>query len=459
MIRPATVAWLFALCIGIQAEKPNIVFILIDDMSWTGTSVQIDQQVRESKSDFYRTPNIEKLAAQGMCFSAAYSPGPMCTPSRAGILTGKTPAELHMTTPGGGRVQDYQKLASPKIIRELPTSETTIAEALKKQGYATAHLGKWHLGRGNPGQHGFDVHDGNTANDGPGKYKDPNPKDVFGLTERAAAFMKEQSDDETPFYLQLSHYAVHTPVEALNASTAKFEKISTGDRHNNIEYAAMTWDLDVSIGMLLKKIDELKLTDNTYLVLMSDNGGPGNRRQSQNLPLAGGKGSLYEGGIRAPLIVRGPGIKPGTFCRENVTGCDLLPTFCQWASAPTPPQIEGTSIAPLLAGKSVKFQRSENSLLFHFPHYGQGPIQKPQSAIIVGNYKLLKDLETGTSKLFNLEKDISEKTDLSSKMPEKTVEMEQLLEKRLKKVDAQMPTKNPNYDPEADTGTKRRRKR
>lgn len=441
---------LFLSAASLSAEtKPNIIFILTDDMSWTGTSVQIDQQVPESKSDFYRTPNIEKLASQSMCFSAAYAPGPMCTPSRAAILTGKTPAELHMTTPGGGRPENYQKLLSADFIRELPTSETTIAEILKGEGYATAHLGKWHLGRTNPGDHGFDKHDGSTSNDGAGEYKDPNPKDVFGITERAVAFIEEQVDEQRPFYLQLSHYAVHSPIEALEVSTAKFEQIPQGNRHTNVEYAAMTWDLDTSIGILLRKISELNLTDNTYIVLMSDNGGPGNRRQSQNLPLAGGKGSLYEGGIRVPLIVRGPDIPANAFCREPVTGCDLLPTFCDWADTPSLETVEGTSLIPLLNGTPEHFQRTEDSLLFHFPHYGKGPLQKPQSALIMGHLKLLKNWEDGTVQLFNLENDLSEKNDLSRKMPEKASELEQQLEARLKQVDAQTPSENPSYDPNA----------
>jgi arylsulfatase A-like enzyme len=436
--------------------QPNIIFILTDDMSWTGTSVQIDEQVPESKSDFYQTPNIEKLATQGMCFSAAYAPGPMCSPSRAGILTGKTPAELHMTTPGSRRAQPYQKLVSADFVRDLPTSETTIAEALKTQGYATAHLGKWHLGRGNPGQHGFDVHDGSTENTSNGT--DTNPKDVFGITDRAIDFMEEQAKAGKPFYLQLSHYAVHTPIESLETSKKKFQALEPGDRHDSVEYAAMTWDLDTSIGTLLDKIDELNLTNNIYVVLMSDNGGPGNRRQSQNLPLAGGKGSLYEGGIRVPLIVRGPGIAAGSFCRENVTGCDLFPTFCEWADKPTSGKIEGTSLAPLLTGNGTDFQRSEKALLFHYPHYGQGPLQKPQSAIIVGQYKLIRDLETGDLQLFDLENDLTESNNLAKKNPEKTEQLEKLLAQRLDEVDAEMPTENPDYDSNAKQERPARRK-
>lgn len=444
------------LCLSVLSvgAKPNFVFILVDDMSWTGLSVPMDDREKESQSDFYQTPNIDELAKQGMRFSNAYSPASMCTPSRAAILTGKTPAELHMTAPGGGRPQSYQKLVAPDFIRELPASETTIAEVLKTQGYATAHLGKWHLGNVSPTEHGFDVNDGATANESGGT--DENPKDIFGITERAVEFMKENKD--RPFYLQLSHYAVHTPFQCLEKSAEKFSKVRKGTRHTDAEYAAMTWDLDTSVGTLLEQIDDLGLAENTYVILMSDNGGPGNPRQSQNLPLAGGKGTLYEGGIRVPLIVRGPGIQADSFCHENVTGCDLFPTFCEFANVPIIGKLEGVSLVPLLTG-SKNFQRSlalsgvegENSLLFHYPHYGQGPMQKPQSALILENYKIVKDLETGAVQLFDLEKDLSEKTDLSKKLPEKAHELEALLEKRLKQVNAQMPTVNSDYDPSAQS--------
>jgi arylsulfatase A-like enzyme len=439
-----------------SSEKPNFVFILTDDMGWTGTSVEMSDRLAESKSDFYKTPNIEKLANQGMRFSRAYSPAALCTPSRAAILTGKTPAELHMTTPGGGRTQSYQKLAGPMHVKDLPSSETTIAEALKKAGYATAHLGKWHLGHGEPGEHGFDLHDGSTGNNAP---DDKNgPKDVFGITERAGEFMTEQAREGKPFYLQLSHYAVHMPVEALDASKEKFSRLPQGDRHSDIDYAAMTYDLDASIGTLLNKLEELKLTDNTYVVFMSDNGAGGNPRRPQTAPLKGGKGNFYEGGIRVPLIVRGPGIEANSSSNENVIGSDLFPTFSEWAGVSAIEEIEGSSLVPLLTGKPASFQRQEKSLLFHYPHYGQGPAQKPQSAVIVGNYKLLRDLETETVQLFDLEKDLSEKNDLAQTMPGKADELEKLLNKRLQEVDAQMPTTNQDYDPEADPSTKRRRR-
>ena len=432
-------------------SSPNFVLILTDDMGWTGLSVQLDDRIEGSRSDFYQTPNIAKLAEEGMRFSRAYSPGALCTPSRASILTGKTPARLHITTPGGGggQAQPYMKLVAPVHLRELPAAETTIAEALEEVGYTSAHLGKWHLGRSDPGEHGFDVHDGSTANGGPGAYQDPNPKDIFGLTERAVDFMKEQSGLGTPFYLQLSHYAVHVPVEALEKSKDKFRDLPAGERHNSVEYAAMTYDLDSGVGLLLSAIDRLELTESTYVVLMSDNGAASPRRRPQNTPLSRGKGTVYEGGIRVPLVVCGPGIEPGTFCHENVTGYDLLPTFCDWAGVESPSAIDGVSLVSLLEGKPDRFERPDEALLFHYPHYGQGPAQKPQAAIILEDYKLIRDLEQGTSQLFNLAVDISEERDLTGREPDRAREMERRLDAMLEDAGAQLPTENPDFDPNA----------
>ncbi|MDQ8193808.1 sulfatase [Coraliomargarita sp. SDUM461004] len=446
---------LFAL-LNTAWAQPNIIFILTDDMSWTGTSVQLDPTVADSKSDFYLTPNIERLAAQGMVFSAAYAPGPMCTPSRAALLTGKTPAELRMTTPGGGRAMDYHKLLSANFIRDLPSSETTVAEALQEVGYATAHFGKWHLGSSAPGGHGFDVHDGNTNNEGAGTQSESNPKDIFGITQRAIAFIEEQVQEQKPFYVQLSHYAVHTPIEALEGSKTQFAQMPSGSRHDGVDYAAMTWDLDMSVGRLLKRIAQLDLIDNTYIVLMSDNGAPSNPRQSFNRPLSGGKGSLYEGGIRVPLIVRGPDVIKGTFCTEPVSGCDLFPTFCEWAQVSLDDRA-GSSLVPLLKLDRLAFKRTQAALLFHYPHYGQGPQQRPQSALIVGQYKLIKNWEDGSLELFNLKTDLEETDNLVMQLPEIAADLNAQLNERLAQVMAALPKTNPDYDPKS--GWPRRRGR
>ncbi|MDQ8182931.1 sulfatase [Pelagicoccus sp. SDUM812005] len=439
-----------------HAAEPNILFILVDDMGWTGTSVPMRENDPNSKSDFYQTPHLETLAAQGMVFSNAYAPAALCTPSRAAILTGKTPAELQMTTPGAGRPQSYQKLASAQFVRSLPSSEITLAETLKSKGYSTAHFGKWHLGKASPSEHGFAEHDGATGNDAPANKDGNNPKDIFGITDRAIDFLSRQAKAQSPFYLQLSHYAVHTPFEALSETEAEYRKKSKGKRHSDPSYAAMTQNLDTSIGLLLAKLDELGLRDETYIVLMSDNGAGSNRRIQANTPLQGGKGTFYEGGIRVPLIISGPGI-PHAYSQESVSGCDLYPTFAALAGIELEHRIAGTSLTPLLADPTGRLTREQTPFLFHFPHYGKGPLQKPQSALIAGDYKLLKDLETGTLQLFNLKQDLGETKDLSKRQAEKTAELAKRLEQLLRQANAQMPTANRTYDPNAAPPNRNRR--
>ncbi len=254
------------------SDKPNIVFIFADDMGWTGTSVEMIPGDAGTKSDYYETPHLEKLAAMGMRFSAACAPSAFCTPSRAAVLTGKTPAELHITSPGSGLGNDSDRLKPPTQLRRFPESETSIAEALGPAGYTSAYFGKWHLGRGNPGQHGFQFHDGSTSNDTPANETPGNPKDIFGLNERAMAFMEKQVQAGRPFYAQLFHYAVHAPIATRPESRNKFREKSPGERHRNAPFAGMTWDLDQSIGTLMEKIEDLGIADRTFIIFMSDNG-------------------------------------------------------------------------------------------------------------------------------------------------------------------------------------------
>ncbi|MGD9418804.1 MAG: DUF1566 domain-containing protein [Verrucomicrobiota bacterium JB025] len=434
---------------AVGSGKPNIIVILADDMGWTGTSVAMVAGDAGTCSDFYQTPRIAGLANEGVRFSRAYSPAALCSPARAAILTGKSPAAVGITTPGrGGRAQVSQKLTGASQLREFPAAEETIAEVLGEAGYATAHFGKWHLPGSDPGAHGFDAHDGATGNGGPGEYADPNPKDVFGITRRGIAFMEEQSAAGRPFYLQLSHFAVHTPTLARKASVERFEKLPGGTRHQDAGFAGMTFDLDEGVGMVLDRVDELGLAGNTYVVFLSDNGAPGGRRKAtENLPLRGGKGTFFEGGIRVPMIVRGPGVAAGGVCGEPVIGCDLLPTFCGWAGVAVPTGIDGVDLAALVSGKSAGFRRSGPAFLFHYPHYGQGPLQTPESAIVAGDYKLIRKHEDGAVMVFDLAKDPGEKHDLSKTNPELVQRLEKLLAERLEESGARMPTANPDYDP------------
>jgi len=442
--------------IQLLAAKPNFVFIYADDMGWTGTSVEMIPGDPRTKSDYYLTPHLEKLAAMGMRFSAAYAPAAMCTPSRAAVLTGKTPAELHITSPGPGLGTNAHKMRPPTQLRALPEPETTIAEVLGSAGYASAYFGKWHLGQGHPGQHGFDAHDGSTSNGTPADSGPDNPKDIFGINERGIAFMQENVAAERPFYLQLFHYAVHAPTATKAESEAKFETLDKGKRHRDVPFAGMTWDFDQSIGAILEEINALGIADNTYVVFMSDNGGPSNPRFGvlNNAPLNKGKTTLYEGGIRVPFIVVGPGIPANSHSPVSVTGCDLFPTFCEWAGVETPRKIAGTSLAALMSGKSQSVDRKGTPLLFHFPHYGRGPDAKPSSAIITGDFKLIRDWESGSHKLFDLSQDLGEENDLSKTQPEKLKKLITVMNKRLQSVNAQLPTLNPDHDPNAPLPTR-----
>ena len=284
------------------ATAPNFVFILADDQSWNGTSVQMHPDRSDSKSDFYRTPNIERLAAQGMIFSHAYSPGPMCSPSRASFQTGKSPAQLRMTNVGGGSpASPSHRLAFPPHSSSLPAEETTIAEVLKQAGYQTAWFGKWHLGESGPGAHGYDESDGPTGNSD-GQTDDPNnPKDIFGITERGIAFMEKNVQAGKPFYLQLWHYAVHGPVQSMEKTEEVYDGAPAGEKHQSTSYAAMTQNLDTGVGMIMDTIKELGIDDNTFVVYMSDHGA--GAALSSNMPLNQGKGTLWEGGMRVPLIM------------------------------------------------------------------------------------------------------------------------------------------------------------
>ncbi|GAA4885672.1 sulfatase [Ferrimonas pelagia] len=423
-------------------RSPNIVFIYADDMSWTGSSVAMIQGDPSSRSDFYQTPNLEALAATGMVFSNAYSPGALCTPSRAGLLTGQTPAQLRITTPGRGKVDDSRKVLTPQPTTQLPPSITTIGTALKTQGYATALLGKWHIGReDHAGRFGFDQHDEATQNDNQGTPQDP--KEIFSLTQRGIEFIEQSVNANQPFYLQISHYAVHSPTQSRPESRDKFNALAAGQYHSDPDYAGMTWDLDTSLAPLLQALDDLGISDNTYVVFSSDHGAPGNRRNPYNAPLFGGKGSLYEGGIRVPLIISGPGVNIG-YSDKNVSGTDLFATFASWAGAKVDAP-ESEDLTPLLTDNDDKFQR-RHALLFHYPHYGRGS-QTPQTALIADQWKLLRDWEQGSDQLFNLKEDIGETQDLADKEPKTLAKMIALMDARLTNIEAQLPIPNSDYDP------------
>jgi arylsulfatase A len=453
-IRRASLGTMGALVIGprvlLAATQPNFVFILSDDQGWDGLSIEMHDAIPASKSDFYQTPNLEKLAHQGMRFSTAYAPASVCSPTRCSLQTGKSPAQNHWTKASPiATAEDGFKLIPPQHGKDLSTNEITIAEILQQVGYATAHYGKWHLGGGGPGSHGYDEHDGDTNNQDAIRFVDPNPVDIFGMSNRANAFMEKYTKAGKPFFIQLSYHALHHAENALAITLQKYESLPKGKIHKNVQLAAITENLDTGVGMLMDQIDKLGIGENTYVIYMSDNGAGGNRGV-----LRGGKGSLWEGGIRIPLIIRGPGIQPKTFCHERVVGYDFFPTLCELAGVTKslPEGIEGGSIASLLLGDHTPVKRSYEELVFHFPHYQSD--DGPHSALMLGNLKLIKFYENNTVQLFDLSKDIGEQNDLTNSLPTEAAQLHERLQHYLTSVNAQLPVPNPNYvDNNIQTGS------
>jgi len=462
-------------------QKPNIIFILIDDMGWRDLTCY--------GSSFYETPNIDRLAREGMLFTNAYAACPVCSPTRGSILTGKYPATLGITDwidikgnihPCKGRLIDVP------YIKYLPLEEKTIASALKEGGYTTWHVGKWHLGDRPyyPENHGFDVNIGGgywghpwngyfspyqmeTLEDGPeGEYL------TDRITDEAIKLIKNNKDK--PFFLNLWHYAVHTPIQAKQEDIERFERkakemgldkveaIVEGEyfptehkKHLRVQrriiqsdpvYAAMVYNLDWNIGRLLNALEESGQADNTIVIFTSDNGGLATSEGSPtcNAPLSEGKGWMYEGGVREPLIIKWPGkIKPGSICDVPVTSPDFYPTLLEMAGLPLLPEqhVDGVSIMPLLNG-AEKLDR--DAIYWHYPHYGnQGGT--PGSSIRMGDYKLIEFFEDGRLELYNLREDIEEKTNLASALPELAERMKKMLHDWRESVEAKMPQPNPDF--------------
>ncbi len=415
---------------------PNFVVILGEGAGWTSSSVQMDDRIPASKGIGVKTPSLERLAANGIRFSDGYAASPRCTPSRAALFTGRSPAALHMTFIGDGKRGGAEgvttKVIPPQALLELPDAETTIAELLKRSGYATAHFGKWHVGRVSPGKHGFDESDGPTGNGGPDNVAAPNPKQALAMTAHGIEFMERQVKGGRPFYLQMSHYPNQ---EEKGGGGKKRQPAATDEEISNVDH---------TIGQILDAIERLGLKGKTYLIYTTDHGTPG-----RNTPLAGGKGTVWEGGLRVPFIVSGPGIKAGSCSHVRVSATDWLPTFAELAGIkePLPKGVEGGSFATQLKnGGSGAVKRPREEFVIHFPHYDKDQID-PASAILLGDYKLIHVYETGRRELFDLSKDFSEQNDLSQQLPKKVAELDQRLTDYLKAVNAQMPLLNPNFDP------------
>jgi arylsulfatase A len=451
----ACVMVIAALCIMTAAAaaadkppRPNIVLMLADDQGWNGLSVEMAPGVAGSKGAIMHTPNLERLAAQGMRFTNGYAPAPVCSPSRISIQTGRSPAALHWTK--AAPAETGHKLLEPRLIKQIGDEETTVGELLRQAGYKTAHYGKWHIAGGDPERHGYDAGDGDTGNENAYQFTDPNPVDIFGMAARAEAFMKASQAAGKPFFIQLSWNALHASENALEAALAKYAKLTGGsadDKRTSV--AAITEDLDTGVGRVLDALDRLGLAGTTYVIYMSDNGAGGGGGGGRREGLGGGKGSVWEGGIRVPFLVRGPGIAANSWCDVPVVGWDLLPTFCEWAGVPPrkiPATVEGGSIAGLLTrgGKEI-VKRPREEIVFHFPHYQSG--QPPHSAIRMGELKLLHFYEDDRVALYDLARDIGERNDLATQRPADAKRLRDRLDKYLVAVDAQMPTANPDFDP------------
>lgn len=435
-------------------RRPNIVFMLSDDQGWAGLSVPMHPTVSGSRGEMFHTPHLEVLAKQGMRFSWAYSPAPVCSPTRIALQLGKSPAKLHWTK--AAPAETGRKLVEPRLIKNIATEEVTIGEMLQKAGYLTAHYGKWHISGGGPGKHGYDEHDGDTGNENAFKFTDPNPVDIFGMVDRSEKFMKRAQEQGKPFFIQLSWNALHASENANKATLAKYEGKNSGGDSKMTSIAAITEDLDSGVGKLMEAIDRLGLAEDTYVIYMSDNGAGGKRGG-----LNGGKGSLWEGGIRVPLIVRGPGVKPDSWCNQPVVGYDWFPTFCEWAGISKeqlPSKLEGGSIASLLTHEgNGKVERKRDELVFHFPHYQSG--NTPHSVIVLDGWKLIHFYEDDSVRLFDLSTDISERKDLADREPKRVRAMRERLDAYLVAVDAQMPTPNKDFDPSNPSQQEERKQR
>jgi arylsulfatase A len=452
---------LFALLLisgpAFAADKPNVVLILIDDLG--------QRDLGCYGSTFYKTPNIDAMAKNGIRFTEFYAACPVCSPTRASILTGKYPQRMNITDwiPGRGDRPD-QRLKPPQIRNELPLEEVTIAKALKAQGYTTALIGKWHLGgKGfEPEKQGFDL---NIAGDETGtarsyfapfenkQGKMPGlEKAEVGeyltdrLTTEAEKFIDANKDK--PFFLYMPHYAVHTPMRAKQEIIDKYPGKPVHGRQSNPVYAAMVESMDASVGRVLKKLDDLKLSDNTLVIFTSDNGGLATLEGMQfaptfNGPLREGKGYLYEGGIREPMIVKWPKhVKPGTVIDQVGCSIDFFPTILEACGSKPETKLDGVSLLPVFKGEKL----AERAIYWHYPHYAnQGG--RPGGAIRRGDYKLIEFYEDGRRELFDVKKDISESGNLVTQKPEVAKELAAMLDTWRKEVGAKMPTPNPEYKP------------
>lgn len=453
--------------VALSAESPrqNIILIVADDLGWADLGCY--------GADLHETPHLDRLARESVRFTAAAASAPVCTPTRAAILTGKHPARLHMTIwrEASANPPRDRKLLPPIVRSDLPAEESTLAETLSQAGYFTAHIGKWHLGDAAnfPESHGFEFHVGGNHWGAPATHFFPyrgagfgehryvpglpwgKPEDYLAdqLTDVAIDIVRREQ--ARPFFINLWHYGVHTPIEAKPADIAHFDsQLSPETHHQNTKYAAMVKNLDDNVGRLLAAVDAAGIADRTAIIFTSDNGGyvtPWSREPdwpvTNNHPLRSGKGSLYEGGVRVPLIVRVPGLTPaGQSCDQPVVSADLYRTIQELASIEpqldAAQQADGHSLVPLLTSPQAALAR--DALFWHYPHYY--PTNTPSSAIRRGNWKLIEYYEAPRVELYDLAADPGEAHDLAGTNSSLASELRQQLRDWLQQVDAQMATPN-----------------
>ncbi|WP_291798497.1 sulfatase [Lutibacter sp.] len=428
-------------------NKPNIIIFMVDDLGWT--------DLGSYGSDFYETPAIDKIATNGIRFTNAYSASSVCSPTRAAIMTGKYPARTKVTDWIAGHNFPWAQLKVPQWKKYLDPNEITLPEYLKDKGYTTANIGKWHLGEEStywPKHQGFDINKGGYAKGGPrGHYFSPyhNPRLTDGpkgeyltdrLTDEAIQFMN--GTKEAPFFLYFSHYAVHTKLEAKQQVIDKYKnKIETNNPHQNPIYAAMIDSVDESLKRFLQNLEETGKINNTIIFFMSDNGGL--TKVTSNAPLRDGKGSIYEGGVKVPMIIYAPKlITKGSVNTTPTITMDVFASITDLLHIKTITPIDGISLIPLiLEEKEIK----RNALYWHYPHYHQeGAV--PYSAIREGDWKLIENLEENKLELYHLSEDIGETKNLTLNNPSKAADLKQKLNHWRTKIEAQMPIKNIDYD-------------
>ncbi len=446
-----------------EVSALNLVIILVDDLGWMDLSCQ--------GSTYYRTPHIDRLAAEGVRFTDAYAACAVCSPTRAAILTGKYPARLMLTDwLPSGRWNPAARLREGRFLRGLPVEEFTLAEALREAGYRTASIGKWHLGSepfSLPEHHGFDLNIGGNAHGAPGNYFFPYngnwlipatglrvqwnvlPDGREGeyltdrLTDDAVRFLHDCG--EQPFLLYFPHYGVHTPLQAKAEMVAAYQEVPQDQQQGQPVYAAMVQSIDESVGRIMTTLRQLNKHRNTLVIFTSDNGGFA--RATDNSPLRANKGAYYEGGIRVPLIIRWPGVaQPGLVVHEPVISTDLYPTCLAAAGLPANPNQheDGVNLQPLLqAGGRI----ADRALFWHYPHYNSHPSSVPASVIRRGDWKLIESFDPAGVELYNLRGDLSETSNLVAREPARRETLLQELNQWRQAVRAEMMQPNPDYDP------------